>query len=168
MDERYRFIWDERLKTEIEGVIVPSYHHPEFSYPDYPSPDIALYILSKKDYYINKKIIDIGTGVGLVPLLLKKNGFNVVGLDKGEISKAGAEYTMELNDVYYTVILKDHTYLDELEYDVLIINQMFYDEDLKKLMHKVAEKEIAKGKEILCFSKRPEILSCPLDALVVQ
>ena len=153
MDEKYRTIWENRLTTIIEGIIIPSYHDPRFNYPDYPLPNIALDIISKKEYYDNKKFVDLGTGTGIIPLILTKHGFDVMGLDSTEISKAGADYAMELNGIHYTVLLKDHTYLNEIEYDVLIINQMFYDEEIKKLMHSIAEQEIAKGKEVLCFSK---------------
>jgi 2-polyprenyl-3-methyl-5-hydroxy-6-metoxy-1,4-benzoquinol methylase len=149
-------IWSERAHLVIEGINIPGYAsgkhlygYDRFPDPHYTNPKIALDIISDPDLYRNKKIVDLGTGTGLIPLLLTKNNFNVVGIENRERGYDGAVYTMNLNQIFYEMILGDEKYLDTIDYDVLIMNDIFYDDFLRENHIKLGIQERANGKIVL-------------------
>jgi hypothetical protein len=149
-------IWSERVHLVIEGINIPGYAsgkhiygYDRFPDPHYANPKIALDIISDPDLYRNKKIVDLGTGTGLIPLLLTKNNFNVIGIENRERGYDGAVYTMNLNQIFYEIILGDEKYLDTIEYDVLIMNDIFYDEFHKEKHIRLGNQERENGKIVL-------------------
>jgi len=149
-------VWSERAHLVIEEINIPGYAsgkhiygYDRFPDPHYANPKIALEIISDPDLYRNKKIVDLGTGTGLIPLLLTKNNFNVIGIENRERGYDGAVYTMNLNQIFYEIILGDEKYLDTIEYDVLIMNDIFYDDFLRENHIKLGIQERANGKIVL-------------------
>ena len=155
-------IWSERAHLVIEGINIPGYAsgkhlygYDRFPDPHYANPKIALDIISDPDLYRNKKIVDLGTGTGIIPLLLTKNNFNVIGIENRERGYDGAVYTMNLNQIFYEIVFGDEKYLDTIDYDVLIMNEIFYDVSLLKKHIKLGKQERANGKIVLSSLKQP-------------
>ena len=146
-------IWKQRVHSTIEGIDIPGYAsgkhiygYDKFPDPHFANPKIALNIISQKNLFYNKKIVDLGTGTGLIPLLLTKHNFKVIGIENRIRGYDGAIYSMNLNKIYYDLILGDEKYLDLIDYDVLVMNEIFYDDFLKQKHIELGKKEIEKGK----------------------
>jgi len=150
-NKTFREEWANRDILEIEGIKVPTYICNGTIDPEDHSTEIYKHIIANKEKYLGKKFLDIGCCAGINNILLTKAGFEVVGIDNNIRSINCSLYVMDLNDVHYEVILADETYIEEAEYDVLIVNQMGYMPEFVKTMIPIMNREQKKGKEIIAY-----------------
>lgn len=123
-NEEDRKLWERREILTIDGISVPQYIYNGMIDPLDHSTSVFKHVMQDKETYKGKKFLDIGTGAGINNILLTKEGFNVTGLDNNIYSLNCALYVMDMNNVYYKVVLGDHNDIEKMDYDVLIVNQM--------------------------------------------
>lgn len=150
-DEDFYKEWAGRDILEIEGIKVPTYIYNGTIDPEDHSTEIYKHIVANKEKYSGKKFLDIGCCAGINNILLTKAGFQVLGVDNNIRSINCSLYVMDLNKTYYEVILGDENYIEQAEYDVLIVNQMGYMRDFVKAMIPIMNREQKKGKEIIVY-----------------
>ena len=113
-------------------------------------------IIKNKEKFKNKKLVDVATGTGLGPIMLADNGLNVVGIERNRINMIGAIYTMTLNDIYYDIVYSDHRYIENMDYDVLILNATFKCWEFIDTLVPLMRREKAKGKEVLFYTDKKD------------
>jgi len=111
-----------------------------------PRPETEELVHLVIDYCKENKIgspvtLDIGTGSGCIPVVLKKNipGAEMFGTDVSEKALEVANKNAELNEVKINFILHDILFPDEwskTKFDIIISNPPYIPENEKSKMHK--------------------------------
>jgi predicted nicotinamide N-methyase len=144
-----RATWEKREVLTIKDVRVPQYIYKGQVDPLDHNTAVSEYIIQRKDEYEGKKILDIGTCAGINNILLTKEGFEVIGLDNSIYSLNGAIYVMDLNNVYYRLIKGDQDDIKNIDYDILIINQMDYLPEFMRAIGPIIKSERERGKFVI-------------------
>lgn len=102
-----------------------------------------------------QKVLDLGTGTGLLPLMLaQKNGFfqiDAIEIDEGAAGQAGENVNASKWKERIHVIAEDaRTFPFGKKYDIIISNPPFYENELKSANH---QKNIAHHGQELSFSE---------------
>lgn len=142
-------VWKSREVLTIKDVKVPQYLYNGQVDPLDHNTAVSDYIIQRKEEYEGKIILDIGCCAGINNIILTKAGFTVIGLDNNIYSLNASLHTMLLNDVYYKVILGDHNDLKDMDYDILIINQMDYLPDFMREIGPIIKSERERGKFVI-------------------
>lgn len=153
-DEEYMEIWKSREILTIDGIKVPQYVYNGTTDEGDHNTTLFKNILNMRGYFKDKKFLDIGTCAGINNILLTQHGFNVVGIDNNIYSLNGALYTMELNDVYYKVMLGNEDSIEAMNYDVLLVNQMDYIPGFMEKIIEIMDREHSKGRMGLYFVRK--------------
>jgi len=148
-DEKSMSVWKNRDILTIKDIKVPQYIYNGRVDPLDHNTVVSEYITEMKETFQGKTILDIGCCAGINNIILTKAGFTIIGLDNSIYSLNASLYTMELNDVYYKVVLGDHNDISKMEYDVLIINQMDYLEEFMNEIGPIIKNERERGKFVI-------------------
>lgn len=144
-----RATWEKREVLTIKDVRVPQYIYKGQVDPLDHNTAVSEYIIQRKEEYEGKKILDIGTCAGINNILLTKEGFEVIGLDNSIYSLNGSMYVMDLNNVYYRLIKGDQDDIKNIDYDILIINQMDYLPEFMRAIGPIIKSERERGKFVI-------------------
>lgn len=144
-----RATWEKREVLTIKDVKVPQYIYKGRVDPMDHNTAISDYLIQRKDEYEGKKIVDIGTCAGINNILLTKAGFEVVGLDNNIYSLNCSMYVMDLNNVYYQLMMGDQDDLKNMDYDILLINQMDYLPEFIRAIGPIIKSERERGKFVI-------------------
>lgn len=148
-NESDRATWQSRDLKNVEGINVPVYIYNGTIDPFDHSPSIFHAIMRERESFEGKRFLDIGTCAGINNLLLTREGFDVVGLDNNIYSLNASLYAMELNNIYYKVVLGGIEDIENMEYDFLLVNQMSYIDGFLDALTPIVRREKLKGRQAI-------------------
>jgi 2-polyprenyl-3-methyl-5-hydroxy-6-metoxy-1,4-benzoquinol methylase len=154
-----RAVWEQRKLLNIRGILVPEYIYHGHVDPNDHSTAIYDTVVKHESYFRGKKFLDIGTCAGINNILLAKDGYDVTGLDNTIYSLNCSIYVMEINQVYYKLMMGDHTDIEKIDHDVLIINQMGYIPGFMDTMKPIIEREQDMGRLVMVAETRFKVES---------
>jgi predicted nicotinamide N-methyase len=124
------------IRLELGDAIVAMWQEsaakapPYFAFPWVGGQAIARYVLDHPETVRNQRVLDVGTGSGLIAIAAARAGARSVAasdIDPRAIAAARANAT--LNDVELEVIERD--VLDEhVDHDVILLGDVFYEQPL--------------------------------------
>jgi predicted nicotinamide N-methyase len=112
---------------------------------------LARYLLSNKELVAGKKILDFGSGSGVVSIALCKSGaIDVVANDIDPIARFVASRNFSENKVSVRITNDNMLVNDTDEYfDIVLVCDMFYERSTAELLHAFLRKCICKGARVI-------------------
>lgn len=164
--DRYKHLWTQQVFDDdwahrdilnINGIKIPEYRGVRDPGKYYKPAIFETIQKNRKDWY-SKQILDFGTGTGFNNILLAKEGYQVEGIENNNATIVGTIYTMMLNDVYYDIHLGSVGTINEIPYDILTLNNMFYGGDMTAYRWcSLILKERYYGKEVLVYDYQANV-----------
>ena len=92
---------------------------------------LARYVLDQPQAVAGKRVLDMGAGSGIVGIAAMKAGAaSVVAADVDPYAIAAIKLNAEANDVAIEAVLGDLTHTEPPEVDVILVGDLFYNEEL--------------------------------------
>lgn len=111
---------------------------------------LARYFLDRPQTVKNLRVLDIGTGGGVVAIAAAKAGARqVVANDIDANAIAAVEMNAEANDLNIETICGDVLHGDAPQADLIVIGDLFYHEDVAIRLKAFASRCLAAGKTVL-------------------
>ncbi|XP_050541945.1 electron transfer flavoprotein beta subunit lysine methyltransferase-like isoform X2 [Daktulosphaira vitifoliae] len=96
---------------------------------------ISRFILDNPTYVKKKSVLDVGSGSGACSIAAAKAGAkNVTANDIDPVACIAAQLNAELNNTKIEILTKNILFAESLNWDVIIIGDMFYSEELANLL----------------------------------
>lgn len=111
---------------------------------------ISRFILDNKKYVNNKTILDIGSGSAACSLASALAGANqVTANDIDPVACVAAKLNAQLNNINIDVLSKNILFNDCSQWEVIIVGDMFYSQDMADVLWKWLDMLCNQGKTIL-------------------
>ncbi|RYZ09977.1 MAG: methyltransferase [Alphaproteobacteria bacterium] len=110
---------------------------------------LARYVLDQPEAVAGKRILDMGAGSGIVGIAAMKAGAaSVVAADVDPYAVAAIKLNAEANGVAVEAALGDLTHTEPPEVDVILVGDLFYNEELAASVARFLDRCLAKGIEV--------------------
>ncbi|HVY84737.1 MAG TPA: 50S ribosomal protein L11 methyltransferase [Caulobacterales bacterium] len=111
---------------------------------------LARHVLTHPDLVANRRVLDFGSGSGLVAIAAAKAGAALVtAIDIDPAAIVAAELNAAANDVNIVSMLGDATNAETPDADLILAGDVFYDRDLAKRVLPFLQRCIAAGVDVL-------------------
>lgn len=111
---------------------------------------LARYILDKPDVVKGRRVLDLGTGSGIVGIAAAKAGAaEVIAADVDPYAIAAVELNAAINHVAISPIVADLTVAEAPKVDVVCVGDLFYDAALAARVLAFLDRCLLQGAEIL-------------------
>ena len=90
---------------------------------------LARYLLDRPETVAGRRVLDLGTGSGIVAIAAAKCGANVTAVDVDPHAIAAAELNAEANSVRISLVCEDLLDGPAPDTDLILISDLFYDKD---------------------------------------
>lgn len=110
---------------------------------------LARYILDQPEAVAGKRVLDMGAGSGIVGIAAMKAGAaSVVAADVDPYAIAAIKLNAEANGVAIKAVLGDLTQAEPPEVDLILVGDLFYNEELAASVTRFLDRCLAKGIEV--------------------
>lgn len=111
---------------------------------------LARHVLDRPEVVAGRRVLDMGAGSGLVGIAAMKAGAaSVLAADVDPYAVAAIGLNAAANGVAITALLGDLTRMDPPEVDVVLVGDLFYNEDLAMNVTRFLDRCLAKGMTVL-------------------
>lgn len=110
---------------------------------------LARYVLDQPDAVAGKRVLDLGAGSGLVGIAaLKAGAASVLAADVDPYAMTALELNATANDVVIETALGDMTRSEPPDVDVVLVGDLFYNEDLAMNVTGFLDRCLARGIDV--------------------
>jgi predicted nicotinamide N-methyase len=116
---------------------------------------LARYVLDHPAVVAGKRVLDLGSGSGLVAIAAHRSGAaSVTGADTEPLAAAAIILNAELNGAFVTATTRDLLAQPAEDYDVILVGDLFYEAPLAKRVLAFIETAASNGAEVLAGDPR--------------
>lgn len=110
---------------------------------------LARYVLDQPDAVAGKRVLDMGAGSGIVGIAAMKAGAaSVLAADVDPYAVTAIGLNAEANGVAVTAMLGDLTQAEPPDVDVVLVGDLFYNEDLAMRVTRLLDRCLVSGIEV--------------------
>jgi predicted nicotinamide N-methyase len=111
---------------------------------------LGRYILDNPQVVRGRKVLDFGAGSGMVAIAAAIAGaFDVIANDIDPVAADAMQMNADLNDVFLDIVTEDVIGRISKDYEVILVGDVFYDQQIADLVLPWLKELKAKGREIL-------------------
>ncbi len=142
---------------------------PYWAYPWAGGAALARYIAERPETVAGKRLLDLGTGSGLVAIVAAKAGANpVTAFDVDPFAIAAAKLNAEENGIAIAITMADIIDGPPPDVDIVAVGDLFYDEALARRVIPFLDRCLAAGITVLIGDPRRAYLPYGRLALLAE